>query len=116
MQRQPVTVHYRRLEDVTKAFGGQTLEQAIRKAMASPAEDGTVADHWKRRAWVTTKGGADTLLMNLYNDGGSHYFGDLTQYTTGYMQALLAAADSPMLAVEQQPPPTGKEYVHSMMY
>jgi hypothetical protein len=33
------------------------------------------------------------------------------------MQTLLAqAADAPMVAVEQQPPPKGEEYVHSMMY
>ena len=55
--------------------------------------------------------------MNLKKDGGTYYFGDLTHYTRGYLQTLLAEqADTPSLAVEQQPPPKGKEYVHSMMY
>lgn len=55
--------------------------------------------------------------MNVHADGGTNYFGDLTLYTKGYMQALLAEIpDVPSLTVEQQPPPRGKEYVHSMMY
>jgi hypothetical protein len=53
----------------------------------------------------------------VHHDHREYFFGDLTHYTKGYMQALLAQAqDAPMLAVEQQPPPKGKEYVHSMMY
>jgi hypothetical protein len=31
--RQAVTIHYRRLEEATNAFGTQTLEAAIRAAM-----------------------------------------------------------------------------------
>jgi hypothetical protein len=115
--RHPVTIHYRRLEDVTGAFGKQTLEAAIRKAMSHRFDGGEIAAHWKRRAWVVPPSLEDTLLMNLHKDGGSYYFGDLTHYTKGYLQTLLAeAADTPSLAVEQQPPPKGKEYVHSMMY
>jgi hypothetical protein len=115
--RQPVTVHYRRLEDVTGAFGKQTFEAAVRKAMNHQIEGGKVADHWQRRAWLVPPGSEDTLLMNIKQDGGSYYFGDLTHYTKGYLQTLLAEeADAPSLAVEQQPPPKGKEYVHSMMY
>jgi hypothetical protein len=80
-------------------------------------DGGKVADHWKRRAWLVPPSSEDTLLMNLKNDGGTHYFGDLTHYTKGYLQTLLAEeADTPSLAVEQQPPPKGKEYVHSMMF
>ena len=80
-------------------------------------DGGKVADHWKRRAWLIPPSSEDTLLMNLKNDGGTYYFGDLTHYTKGYLQTLLAEeADTPSLAVEQQPPPKGKEYVHSMMY
>jgi hypothetical protein len=117
MQRQSATIHYRRLEDVTGAMKGLTLESAVRKAMSMSLDGGKIAEHWKRRAWVSTEGGADTLLMNIYEDGGDFYFGDLTQYTTGYMQALLASEeDVAMLSVEQTPPPPGREYVHSMMY
>jgi hypothetical protein len=115
--RQAVTIHYRRLEDVTGAFGKLSLEAAVRKAMNHEFDGGKVADHWKRRAWLVPPSSEDTLLMNLKNDGGTYYFGDLTHYTKGYLQTLLAeAADTPSLAVEQQPPPKGKEYVHSMMY
>jgi hypothetical protein len=52
--------------------------------------------------------------MNLHHDGADHYFGD--QYTKGFMQALLSETNTPTLHVEQQPPPRGKEYVHSIMY
>jgi hypothetical protein len=115
--RQPVTIHYRRLEDVTRAFGKQTLEAAVRKAMTHQLDGAKVSEHWKHRAWLVPPSSEDTLLMNLQSDGGGYYFGDLTHYTKGYLQTLLAEAeDTPSLAVEQQPPPKGKEYVHSMMY
>jgi hypothetical protein len=115
--RQQVTVHYRRLEDVTGAFGGLSLEEAVRQAMNHQFDGGRVADHWKRRAWLVPPSSEDTLLMNLQKDGGAYYFGDLTHYTKGYLQTLLAEeTDTPSLAIEQQPPPKGKEYVHSMMY
>jgi hypothetical protein len=91
--RQQVSIHYRRLDDVTGSFGGQSLEQAIRAAMSSTVTDGPIAGHWKRRAWTSAAGGPETLLMNIFDDGGSHFFGDLTQYTTGFMQALLAMED-----------------------
>lgn len=85
--------------------------------MGHVIDGGKVAAHWKRRAWLVPPSTEETLLMNLNHDGRSFYFGDLTLYTKGFMQALLEeAADAPMLAVEQQPPPQGKEYVHSMMY
>jgi hypothetical protein len=104
--RQPVTIHYRRLADPTGAFGKESLESAIRKAMGHQHTGGKIAAHWKRRAWVIPPSSEDTLLMNLHHDGGDYYFGDLTQYTKGYMQALIAqAANKPMLTVEQQPPP-----------
>jgi hypothetical protein len=114
--RQPVTVHYRRLEDVTKAFGQRTLESAVRHAMNHKTGGQKISDHWKSRAWIVPPSSEDTYLMNLHHDGGSYYFGDLTHYTKGFMQALLAQADKPILAVEQLPAPKGKEYVHSMMY
>lgn len=115
--RQAVTVHYRRLADATGAFGSLTLEAAVRKAMNSQSDGGKLSAHWKRRAWLVPPGSSETLLMNLHSDGGTFYFGDLTLYTKGYMQALLAEVpDVPSLSVEQQAPPKGKEYIHSMMY
>lgn len=115
--RQPVTVHYRRLADATGAFGKLTLEAAVRKAMNSQSDGGKISAHWKRRAWLVPPSSEETLLMNLHNDGGTYYFGDLTLYSKGYMQALLAEVpDVPSLSVEQQAPPKGKEYIHSMMY
>jgi hypothetical protein len=90
--RQQVTIHYRRLEDVTGAFGGVSLEAADGKAMNQEFEGGKVADHWKPRAWLVPPSSEDTLLMNLKKDGGTYYFGDLTHYTKGYLQTLLAEA------------------------
>ncbi|MGO9399723.1 MAG: hypothetical protein ACLP19_18040 [Xanthobacteraceae bacterium] len=115
--RQNVTIHYRRLEDATGAFGKKTLQAAIKKAMAHAIEGEKLSDHWTLRAWGVPPEAEDTILMNLHDDHRDYFFGDLTHYTKGYMQTLLAqAADAPMLPVEQQPPPKGKEYVHSMMY
>lgn len=117
LTKQSITIHYRRLEDATGAFGGRTLERAIRHAMGQTVDGTMVAEHWKRRAWLVPPSAEETLLMNLHHDGSDFFFGDLTQYTTGYMQALLdQVEDAPVLAVAQEPPPAGKEYVHSLMY
>jgi hypothetical protein len=47
--------------------------------------------------------------MNLYHDDGISFFGDLTVYTQGYMQALLHnEPNSPMLRSNSNPlPPDG---------
>lgn len=115
--RHPVSVHYRKLEDATGAFGAHTLESALRKAMQHQSDGNQIIGHWKLRAWAVPPNAEDTLLMNLRQDGGDYFFGDLTQYTRGYMQTLIEQKDNmPVLPVEQQPAPQGKEYVHSMMY
>lgn len=117
MARQPVTIHYRRLQDVTGALNGQTLERAVRTAMGHRHNGNSLSDQWNLRAWLIPPSDDETLLMNIFHDGGNHFFGDLTQYTQGYMQALIGnQGNVPMLNVEQEPPPDGKEYVHSMMY
>lgn len=117
MQRKQVTIHYRRLEDITNSLSGRTLEDAVRAAMQTTLESGIIADHWKERTWLIPPAEEDTLLINNRHDSGDCYFGDLTLYSRGHMQALLREEeDSPVLDVEQQPAPEGQEYVHSIMY
>ena len=91
VQRQPVTIHYRRLEDATGAFGKHSLESAIRNAMRFVSVMGEkISARWQHRAYLIPPSAEDTLLMNLHHDGGDHFFGDLTQYTKGYMQTRLS--------------------------
>lgn len=117
VERQTVTIHYRRLEDVTGAFGTRSLHTALRAALKHEVDGQQLGEHWRRRAWTVPPSDEDTYLMNLHNDHREYFFGDLTHYTKGYHQALLAqASDAPMVQVEQLPPPRGKEYIHSMMY
>ncbi len=74
----------------------------------------TLKNSWKHRAWESY---SDIYLMNLYQDSGDSFFGDLTLYTEGFKQALLRNhVNGHMLPVEQMLPPEGKEYVHSIMY
>ncbi|WP_296715607.1 hypothetical protein [Tistrella sp.] len=114
--RKSATVHYRRMEDPVNALKGDTLEARIRSALADQFNGGVLSEHWSRRAWNRAEN-SDTLLMNIYHDDGVSFFGDLTVYTQGYMQALLRnEQDVAMLPVEQQPPPAGREYIHSMMF
>lgn len=116
VDRKSITVHYRRLEDPVGAMGGISLEAALRSAMACRHEGALIKERVNNRAWAIPNQD-DTFLMNLYHDDGVSYFGDLTQYTTGFLQALLNnEPEKPVLSVEQQPPPEGKEYIHSMMY
>ena len=67
-ERYPTTIHYRRLEDATGAFGGQTLEAAIRAAMKRPIGVEKVQEHWKHRAWVVPPSAEDTFLMNVFHE------------------------------------------------
>lgn len=116
-ERKSATVHYRKLADPTKSFGQLTLEQAVRQAMSHEAGDKKLSANWKHRAFSPGVDGSSTLLVNIYHDSGDSYFGDLTLFTKGFMQSLLKQEDDkPMLAVEQSPPPNGREYIHSMMY
>lgn len=116
-ERKSLTVHYRRMEDIVGALHGNTLEACIRAALTHVDDGGALSEHWNKRAWLVPPGNTDTLLMNIYHDDGVSFFGDLTIYTQGFMQALLSNEhDVAMLPVEQQPPPKGREYIHSMMF
>lgn len=115
--RKSLTVHYRRMDDPVGALNGMTLEAAVRNALAHQVGGGQLSAHWNRRAWLVPPDNSDTMLMNVFHDDGISFFGDLTVYTRGFMQALLHhEQDLAMLPVEQQPPPAGREYIHSMMF
>lgn len=117
VERKSLTVHYRRMDDPVGALQGQTLEAGLRGAMAHIHDGGALSGHWNRRAWLVPPDNSDTYLMNVFHDDGVSFFGDLTVYTRGFMQALLRnEPDVAMLPVEQQPPPQGREYIHSMMF
>lgn len=88
-ERKSLTVHYRRMEDIVGALHGNTLEACIRAALTHVDDGGALSEHWNKRAWLVPPGNTDTLLMNIYHDDGVSFFGDLTIYTQGFMQALL---------------------------
>lgn len=116
-QYKPLTIHYRRLSDSGDAFGSKTLEQSIRDSMKHRVRGTAIKDSWHHRARPPSSAGDDTLLMNEYHDNSEAFFGDLTQYTSGHMQALLdQEKDAATLNVEQKKAPKGKEYIHSIMY
>lgn len=117
MLRKPVRIHYRRLADPVGAFGRLHLEGAIRHALAHRSEGHAVKDNWKLRSWTPSSDGTDTLLTNVFHFGSNFVFGDLTRFSRGHMQALLAnMVDRPSVDVEQLPAPAGKEYLQSLMY
>ena len=116
-KRKSLTAHYRRMDDPVGALNGETLETCIRGALADTYDGGPLSEHWSRRAWLIPPDNLDTLLMNVFHDDGKSFFGDLTVYTKGFMQALIKREpDAAILSVEQQPPPQGLEYIHSMMF
>ncbi len=115
--RKSATVHYRRMEDPVGAFNGNSLEMQIRNALSYVHDGGKLSEHWNHRTWIVPPDNTDTLLMNVFHDDGVSFFGDLTGYTQGFMQALLRNEnDVATLPVEQQLPPDGREYIHSMMF
>ncbi len=89
MERRTATVHYRRLDDIANAFNGRTLEGAIRSAMRHQVDGAQISKHWKLRAWQIPPMNEDTILMNHYHDTRVHFFGDLTRYSPGEIQALI---------------------------
>jgi hypothetical protein len=117
-ERQQVTIQYRYLQDATGALGGKSLEEAIRAAMTSVLGGSKkLSEDWSQRACGIPPSSEDSMLMNIYHDGGNCYFGDLTHFTKGHLHTLLVEqANVPMLSVEQMAPPQGKEHVHSLMY
>lgn len=99
-ERKSLTVHYRRMDDPVGALNGATLEARVRGALAHHFGGGALSQHWNRRAWLIPPDNSDTLLMNLYHDDGVSFFGDLTVYTRGYMQAK-AQADPRSMALPE---------------
>jgi hypothetical protein len=117
MERQAVTIHYRKLEDVPGAFGTLTLEAAIRMAVAKKIKGTKISDDWQLRSWSVPPSLNDNLLMNTYHDDGKSCFGDLTEFTKGELQALIQQqAGAPSVKVIQKQAPAGQEYVHAIMY
>jgi hypothetical protein len=94
-ERQSVTIHYRRLEDPTGAFGGRTLHSALRRAMNHTVEGEKISEHWKRRAWIVPPAAEDTLLMNLHHDHRDHFFGDLTTIRRATCRRFLPRPKTP---------------------
>ncbi len=117
ISRKSVTIHYRRLNDVTNSLNGKTLEQCLKESLKFKIGGEEISEHWKHRAWLVPPDNTDTYLMNVFQEDSNSFFGDLTNYTKGFLQTLIQNNnDVPVLAVEQLPPPQGKEYVHSMMF
>lgn len=116
-ERQSVTIHYRRFVDSNNILAGRTLEDLINDAMIHVADGGQLRENWTRRTRLLPPEQQDTHFINLFGDGAGHFFGDLTHFTRGHMQALLERADdTPSLNVSQMPAPEGREYLHSVMY
>lgn len=115
--RKQVRIHYRHLADPAGALGRTTLEAVLRQALSHRHDGRPLKDSWKLRAWSPGGDGTDTVLTNLTHLAGNHVFGDLTRFSRGHMQALLAnMGDRPTVDVEQLPAPVGKEYLQALMY
>lgn len=117
-KRNRVTIHYRHLTDVTSAFGNLSLEDAIKQSMQKQNEAGILPkDNWKERAYIREKTNGDTLLVNIFQEEQSFFFGDLTLFQDKFMQPLIEKKeDAAILNLEQKQAPLGLEYVHSIMY
>lgn len=115
--KKSITVHYRRMENNVNMVNGPSLEKAIRSAMATSKGGIRISDNWIMRAYPVPADNESTYLMNIFHDEGVGFFGDLTLYSKGFMQALLENdPNASMLNVKQQLPPKNYEYIHSMMY
>lgn len=115
--RKPLTVHYRRLVDVTTSLNGLSLQNALSRSMEINVGGNPLKDHWRQRAWVMPPQEEDTFLLNLHKIDNKYFFGDLTLYSRGYLQLLMQSnINDPVLNITQSPPPDGMEYVHSIMY
>lgn len=115
--KKPVVIQYRRLEDVTLAFRGTTLEKEVRRALAAKQANATLAlkDDFRLRVWSPPSG--DSLFLNQNQDGGPYMFGDLVHFTQGHMQALYehVKTAAPSASIKQMRAQNG-EFIHSMLF
>ena len=118
IDRKPVTIHYRKFD--RPAVVASTLEQLVRAAMNTVAQDGTaIKQRYVHRIFTVA---TDNYFINTYTDRGSPeeplVFGDILHFTKGHLQALCQTADqqAATVPVQQMKAPEQSEYVHSQMF
>lgn len=108
----PATIHYRRLEDVTNAFGGTNLQAAIQKAL----HKNSLQNDFHKRVF-NRSGFSDSIFANQIKIEPAYAFGDLVHFTRGHMQALFQAVGRaiPQAPIKQMKAQDG-EFIHSLLY
>lgn len=115
--RKSITIHYRKLDDITNSFNGNSLQQAMVMAMGSNIDGIKIRDNWKHRSYRLPRRPEYNIFINHNEIGEDNCFGDLTLYSHGYIQPLLENTDdAPILPLSQISAPKGSEYVSSIMY
>jgi len=113
--RKKVTVQYRKLDDMAKAFGAQTLQQAVSACLKQPRGPGMLGDDPAQRQFGDD--GYGTLVLNYIDDRAEYFFGELVRFEPG--------ADLPLLKLgtgvkaynlTQAKAPDGHEPLRGVLY
>ena len=116
-KRKRVNVQYRKLEDLTSGFTGQTLEQALRTAMQNVGPSGAaVGIDSHARSW---SGNLDygTMVLSHFDVSGTGFIGEIVRFEQGSPVPLVnTTAGTPFFNLTQAIPPQDHEAVRGIMY
>lgn len=114
--RKKVNLQYRKLEDLTGAFGTHSLQSALSASLQHPAQEGAMGDHPAGRIYDGDKAYGTTVL-NYVDDNPEYFFGEIVRYEPG--------ADLPLLEIStnvkafnltQAKAPDGHEPIRGVLY
>lgn len=116
-KRKRVNVQYRKLDDLTNGFGGQTLEQALRTAMKNVGPGGVVVGtDSQARSW---NGNPDygTMVLSHFDVSGKGFIGEIVRFEPGSPVPLVnTTAGTPFFNLTQAAPPQDHEAMRGIMY
>ncbi len=113
--RKKVTVQYRKLDDVARAFNGQTLQQVLSACMKKPHGAGQMGDDPSQRHYNDV--GYGTLVLNFLDDRPDYFFGELVRFEPGADLPLLQMASGvKAYNLTQAKAPLGHEPLRGTLY
>lgn len=113
--RKKVTVQYRKLDDISNAFGAKTLQQAASAALKESRGGVVIGDDPQQRQFTDT--GYGTLVLNFIDDRKEYFFGEIVRFEPGADLPLLQLGSGvKAYNLTQAKAPDGHEPLRGVLY
>lgn len=110
-----VSVQYRKLDDVSHAFGKKTLQTAISECLKEPSGIGTIGDDPSARQQI--EDGYGILVLNYIIDREDYFFGELVRFEPGASLPLLETKNgTKSYNLKQAQAPEGTEPLRGILH